>query len=189
MKKKINFLLLLFCTFLIYAQSQPIQKNQSKPVQKGHQHSDEPINVMGFTYKSTPTEVKEQLEEWGFVWKKLDQKKGFAFQIEDIDWYGVNFDVINFCFDSNGVIKWIYLSPDNSENKDSIMKGFKKILSGLPYRKQLTRNWGLYDITTNYSLYNGKDETEFAVIDNNGKYINLSFYLNNSFTEYTGLNP
>ena len=187
--KRICLFMLLMSLFFVYAQDKPVQKNQSKPVQKGHQHSESPISVMGFTYQSTSSEVKEQLEEWGFVWKNLDQKKGYAYQIENIDWYGVNFNVINFCFDKNGIIKWIYLSPNKSENKDNIKKGFNKILSGLPYRKQLKRDWGIYDIITYYSLYNGKDETEFAVIDNDGTYINLSFYLNNSFTEYTGLNP
>ena len=125
MKKTINCLLLLLCTFLIFAQNQPVQKNQSKTVQKGHQHSDTPISVMGFTYQSTPEEVKEQLEEWEFIWEKNYQKKHFAFQIENIDWYGVSFDVINLCFDTNGVITWIYLSPDDSETKDNIMKKTK----------------------------------------------------------------
>ena len=151
----------------IYAQKIP---------QKGYEYSKKPMEIMGCTRTSTISQVKKQLNSWGISFTTGED----WVQIENVKWYGIHFNVINFVFDKKGKIKWIS-SRSNTISKDALMYEFWEIVGDLPYR-------GLYSdkYNTPYYIHNGVDDSEFAVLS---FLLGFWFFFNNTAHEGLGFQP
>ena len=193
MKKILCILLIFLLALQVFAQEKPTQKKQEqtnqqlKTAQGKNAHSKEPMSFMGFTYTTKKKDIEAQLKEWDIQWNILENG---GIQIRDIDWKGINFQVINFLFDKKDKIQWIYCSPSKEEERDNVLTCFKDLVTELPYRDNYVKksNHPLLS-DKEYILWNGKDETEFAVADVYGTYLSLHFYFNNSIKECLGIKP
>lgn len=180
MKKQICIVLLAFITIHFFS--------QSRPTQNGYEHSKKTMEIMGITRNSSISQVKKQLNDWSIVWEPTKFNNGI--QIRNLNWVGITFDWVNIMFDYNGKIKYITCFPSEFENPNKIMDAFKKICVGLPFRRKMQSP---INSTQMYEIYNGQNETEFALFAYHpypyDALIRFTFYFNGSIQECEGLNP
>ena len=176
MKKIICLIFLSFLLFYVYAQNGRISN---------YSYSSSPMKIMGFTKDTTLSQAKKQINEWKVTWSFRDYDNTIV--MNKVSWQSLDFESIWITFDNYGKIKWIAChSP--SGNINTIQSSFLKIVSNLPYRRMLINPY----IEAKTYIYNGYDESEFAIYSTNtNKYlppIEFSFYFNSSIYE-SGFNP
>lgn len=175
MKKALSIMIFLLLVSHICAQSNPIQ---------GYSYSKLPLTVMGFTKTSTMAQVKKQLENWGIKWNVSNASKN-VIQIRGVRYEGCLFTVINFAFDSNGKLLGIDFIPENSENYNKIHDCFSSITKNYPYRNTYSVYYTY--ITREYYVFNGYDDTEFAIWDDSLP--EFGFCFNGSISDRYGIYP
>ncbi|WP_294429671.1 hypothetical protein [uncultured Treponema sp.] len=175
MKKVFSIIIFLVLLLQLYAQSVPTQ---------GYSYSKQPLNVMGFTKASTITQVKKQLGIWGIKWNVAEQNKN-CIQARGVKYEGLFFDYINYYFNDKGKIIEIYFLPADSENDDRIFNSFSSIVKNFPYRNTYSVKYKY--ITKVYDVFNGYDDTEYVVLDNDLLYFGFCF--NGSISKQHGIYP
>ena len=167
-RRRACFIFLIIChIFVCYAQNKPTQYSK---------HSKNPIEVMGFTYKSTISQVKKQLDRWGLVYLDFSDEKilpGFA--LKNTEYLGIVFSHIGFYFDpkTNKICDISFDYGTNSVTREVMEKVFQDIIKDLPYLKRTNRK-AISGKNLICDVWIGKDSSEYAVLTD----YHLDFYFN-----------
>ena len=188
MKKFFISFLILIITIQIFAQDIPTQ---------GYQYSSKPLNVMGFTGKSTISGVEQQLNNWKINYEFFDNpfiedKRCKQLRCRNFRWKGILLSCVHFHFTKEGNLARIGFSPDEGESQDKIVSFFYEITSAYPQRKYFSKH-DYYEIsgrkwTENCTVKNGINDYESAVLTlydtYYSKYYGIDFFFHGGQKEF-----
>lgn len=191
MKKFFISFFILIITIQIFAQDVPTQ---------GYQYSSKPMNVMGFTGKSTISEIEQQLNNWKITYEFVDNpfiedKRCKHLRCENFRWKGLLFEFVHFIFTKEGILDSIGFVPAKGESQDKFVSFFYEITSAYPLRKNFSK-YGYHQIsgrkwTSDYTVKNGRNDYESAVLTINDTYYfkayTIDFFFHGGQKEYFGV--